>query len=83
LRFKIAPPLQAALLFYFKYLNRFPDAVLKRLCTRNPGSNLSKNLIGFGGRPAIWQRYEEATYCQRRPTGPMDPGDAADLSIMG
>ncbi len=21
--------------------------------------------------------------CQRRPTDPMDPGDAADLSIMG
>jgi len=29
------------------------------------------------------QRYEEATMCQRRPTDPMDPGDAADLSIMG
>jgi len=30
-----------------------------------------------------WQRYEEATMCQRRPADPTDPGDAADLSIMG
>ena len=36
-----------------------------------------------GGRSAIWQRYEEATMCQRRPADPTDPGDAADLSIMG
>ena len=26
---------------------------------------------------------EEATMCQRRPADPTDPGDAADLSIMG
>jgi len=37
----------------------------------------------IGGRSAFWQRYEEATMCQCRPTDPMDPGDAADLSIMG
>ena len=37
----------------------------------------------IGGRPANWQRYEEATMCQRRPADPTDPGDAADLSIMG
>src|SRR5690606_15988184 len=30
-----------------------------------------------------WQRYEEATMRQRRPANPTDPGDAADLSIMG
>jgi hypothetical protein len=36
-----------------------------------------------GGRSAIWQRYEEATMRQRRPADPTDPGDAADLSIMG
>jgi hypothetical protein len=35
------------------------------------------------GRSAIWQRYEEATLRQRRPADPTDPGDAADLSIMG
>lgn len=35
------------------------------------------------GPVGIWQRYEEATVCQRRPADPMDPGDAADLSIMG
>src|SRR5262245_62745418 len=36
-----------------------------------------------GGRSALWQRYEEATVRQRRPADPTDPGDAADLSIMG
>ncbi|MAS12911.1 MAG: hypothetical protein CMH69_06370 [Nitratireductor sp.] len=36
-----------------------------------------------GGRSANWQRYEEATFNQRRPADPTDPGDAADLSIMG
>ena len=35
------------------------------------------------GPVGVWQRYEEATMCQRRPADPTDPGDAADLSIMG
>jgi hypothetical protein len=35
------------------------------------------------GPVGIWQRYEEATIRQRRPADPTDPGDAADLSIMG
>ena len=43
----------------------------------------SQGFRRIGGRPAIWQRYEEATVCQRRPADPTDPGDAADLSIMG
>jgi hypothetical protein len=30
-----------------------------------------------------WQRYEEATMCQRRPTDPTNPGNAADLSMWG
>jgi hypothetical protein len=35
----------------------------------------------FGKRGPVgdWQRYEEATMCQRRPADPTDPGDAADL----
>jgi len=35
------------------------------------------------GPVGVWQRYEEATMCQSRPADPTDPGDAADLSIMG
>ncbi|WP_026060193.1 hypothetical protein [Pseudaminobacter salicylatoxidans] len=45
--------------------------------------DLIQENLKIGGRSAIWQRYEEATVCQRRPADPMDPGDAADLSIMG
>ncbi|BCH01968.1 hypothetical protein MesoLj131b_39670 [Mesorhizobium sp. 131-2-5] len=40
-------------------------------------------LFGERGPVGVWQRYEEATMCQRRPADPTDPGDAADLSIMG
>ena len=43
----------------------------------------TKALEEIGGRSANWQRYEEATINQRRPADPTDPGDAADLSIMG
>ncbi|OWK20171.1 hypothetical protein AJ88_34100 [Mesorhizobium amorphae CCBAU 01583] len=39
--------------------------------------------MGERGPVGVWQRYEEATMCQRRPADPTDPGDAADLSIMG
>src|SRR5690606_15203596 len=48
----------------------------------NPSGNAGFAL-SIGGRTAIWQRYEDATICQRRPADPTDPGDAADLSIMG
>jgi hypothetical protein len=36
-----------------------------------------------GGRPAIRQRYEEPAKRRGRPADPTNPGDAADLSIMG
>jgi len=46
-------------------------------------SFLTERRCEKGGRSAFWQRYEDATIYQRRPADPTDPGDAADLSIMG
>ena len=44
---------------------------------------LDPDVLSKMGAGRLWQRSEEATMCQRRPADPTDPGDAADLSIMG